>query len=174
MNIEIKKWWTNACLWSGEAEDLKDALQKAVTSHADLRGANLGGADLGGADLRDADLGGADLRGANLGDADLRGADLRGASYRGVKLGKVRSFAGLYQYQIWAVVAADGTAYVRMGCFWKTIAEWDLIGIRASNVGKFPDDKSERCEERARAFEFARAEALAMQSSFVPEPEVPA
>jgi len=47
-----------------------------------------------------------------------------------------------------------------MGCFCKTVAEWDKIGIRASNPREFPDNKSAASEERARAFEFARTQAL--------------
>ena len=42
----------------------------------------------------------------------------------------------------------------------KAVETWDTIGIRASNPGEFPDDGSEKCEERARAFEFTRAAAL--------------
>jgi hypothetical protein len=72
--------------------DLSDAdlggadLRGANLRCADLRGADLGGADLRGANLSDADLGGADLRGANLSCADLRDADLRDADLRGADL----------------------------------------------------------------------------------------
>ena len=40
---------TQAVLWEGEAETVKDAVCTALAA-----GADLGGADLGGADLRDA------------------------------------------------------------------------------------------------------------------------
>jgi len=53
---------------------------------ADLRGANLYGANLRGANLYGADLRGADLRGANLYGANLRGANLYGADLRGANL----------------------------------------------------------------------------------------
>ena len=69
---------------------------------------------------------------------------------------------GLYRYQIWAFVAEDGRPWVRMGCPIKTVEDWDKIGIKASNPGEFPDDGSRKSEQRARAFEFARAEALIM------------
>ncbi len=59
--IEIKHRWTDAILWSGEAESLRAAVIAAVTVKTNLWGANLGGAN-----LRDANLGGADLGGANL------------------------------------------------------------------------------------------------------------
>lgn len=58
---------------------IKDAVEEAVKSCADLRGANLRGADLRGANLIGANLYGANLRGADLGGANLYGANLYGA-----------------------------------------------------------------------------------------------
>ena len=168
MKIEILNRWTNARLWAGEIEEhggvqrnLGAAVKAALAGDAnlrgaDLRGANLGGADLGGANLRGADLRGADLRGANLRGANLRDANLGDAG----KVKTFRLFSGLYQYACMAILAEDGTPWVRMGCLWKTVEDWDRIGIRASNRGEFPDDGSERCEERVRAFDFTRAAAL--------------
>jgi uncharacterized protein YjbI with pentapeptide repeats len=146
-------------------------------SYADLRGADLSGANLSGADLRGANLSGADLRGANLSGADLRGADLSGANLSGANLSganlsgancsklsvaSMAVFTGLYNYQCWAVASADGVPWVRMGCLWKSISDWDAIGIRNSNKLEFPDDGSEKCERRVRAFEFTKTEALLM------------
>ncbi|SNR73239.1 Pentapeptide repeat-containing protein, partial [Methylobacillus rhizosphaerae] len=71
--IQIKHRFTGAVLCEFETGTLQEAVVKAVSSGADLRGANLYGADLYGADLRGADLYGADLRGADLYGADLRG-----------------------------------------------------------------------------------------------------
>ena len=148
--------------------DLGDAdlggadLHGADLGGANLRGANLRGADLHGADLGDANLRGADLGGANLRGADLRSADLGGADLRGKKIQALRAFAGLYKYQVWAYVLEDGTPCVRMGCLYKTVSEWDVVTIRESNTGEFPNDGSPRCEQRARAFAFARSEALIM------------
>jgi len=145
--------------------DLRDAdLRGADLRGANLRGADLYDADLLGADLRGADLRGASLRGASLRGADLRGADLRGASLRGeLKAEKMRVFDGLYTYQVWAVLAQDGTRYVRMGCLFHSLDDWDKIGIRKSNESEFPDDGSEKCEERVAAFEFAKAAALMLK-----------
>jgi len=53
---------------------MRDALEQACRSGADLSGANLYGANLSRADLSRADLSGADLSGANLYGADLSGA----------------------------------------------------------------------------------------------------
>ncbi len=135
---------------------------------ADLVGANLDGANLGGANLRGADLDGAILVRANLRDANLDGANLRGAILvrANLRASDVRVMAGLYIYQCWAIVSDQGVPWVRMGCKWKTVEEWDSIGIRNSNPVQFPDDGSDESERRVRAFEFARAEALLMAAKF--------
>lgn len=65
---------------------IKDAVEEAVKSCADLRGANLRGADLIGANLYGADLIGANLYGANLGGANLIGANLIDANLRDANL----------------------------------------------------------------------------------------
>ena len=115
----------------------------------DLIGANLGGADLRGANLGDADLRGANLRGADLRDADLRdadliganlgGADLRGANLR--KAGKIKKcavFSGLYKYIVMPIIAADGVKWVRLGCYTRTVADWDVDFW--NNPGEFPNN----------------------------------
>ena len=85
--IEIKSI-CGSVLFSYEKEDntIKDTLEEAVRSGANLVGANLGGANLGGANLGRAYLGGANLGGANLGDAYLVGANLGGANLGGANL----------------------------------------------------------------------------------------
>ena len=77
---------TGAVLCPSVAGSLGSAVEEAVRSRADLRGADLDGADLHGADLHGADLRGASLPGAYLSGAHLRGADLRGADLRGASL----------------------------------------------------------------------------------------
>ena len=101
---------------------------------------------------------GAAIRAALLTDADLRGAVLRGA----MKISALRAMSGMYQYRTWSFVTDSGVPWVRMGCLWKSVEEWDKIGIRASNPKEFPNDGSAKCEERVRAFEFARDMALRM------------
>ena len=85
--IEIKTIWGDI-IFTHEKENntVKDTLQEAVKSGANLYGANLYGANLYGANLRGADLGGANLRDANLYGADLYGADLYGADLYGANL----------------------------------------------------------------------------------------
>jgi len=75
----------------------------------------------------------------------------------------LKGFAGLYKYNVWSVLFADGSRWVRMGCLFKSLEDWDKIGIRKSHLSEFPDDGSDRSEERAAAFEFAKAAALRMK-----------
>ena len=163
--MEIKNIY-DAVIFTSAALTIKDALIEAIKTNASLYGANLRGANLYGANLRGASLYGADLRGASLYGANLYGAYLYGADLRGADLGDavkakhMRVFTGLYAYQVWAVLAEDGIRWVRMGCLFKSLEDWEKIGIRKSNTNEFPDDGSRRSEERATAFEFAKAYAL--------------
>ena len=156
----------------GEADgvrlDLSGAgLSGANLSGADLIRADLSGADLSGADLSGADLRGADLSGANLIRADLRGANLRGARYYNTVLGCTpRVFSGLYQYECWAAISDQGVPWVRMGCLWKSVADWDALAIQKSNLGEFPEDGSEKSACRVRAFKFTRTAALLLAEQF--------
>ena len=165
MKYEIKNRFDNACVvWSGEIEDQGNEAKNlgAAVKAAYLRGAYLRGANLRGAYLTDANLTDANLTDANLTGAYLTGANLRGAYLRGAKIKALRAFAGLYDYQIWAYVLEDATPCVRMGCLYKTVPEWDAVTIRESNTSEFPNDGSAKSEQRARAFEYARAEAIIM------------
>jgi hypothetical protein len=143
-------------------------LEGANLRGANLRGANLEGAYLWGSNLEGAYLGGTNLWGANLEGAYLEGtylggAYLEGANLRGAKIYSMRVFSGLYDYQVWAVLFEDGSRWVRMGCLFKSLEDWEKIGIRKSNISQYPDDGSEQCEERVAAFEFAKAAVLRMK-----------
>jgi hypothetical protein len=87
-----------------------------------------------------------------------------GADLSGKKLIDLRVFAGLYAYQVWAILFDDKSRWVRMGCLFHSLDEWEKIGIRKSNLTEFPDDGSAKCEERVAAFEFAKAAALRMKA----------
>jgi hypothetical protein len=71
---------------ASEAVKIGLAVQWAIKSHANLKGADLTGANLKGANLKGADLTGTDLTGANLRGADLKGANLTGAYLMGAYL----------------------------------------------------------------------------------------
>jgi hypothetical protein len=98
---------------------------------------------------------------ADLSSADLKGALIDNKPIEDLRLVSVSS----YPYQIQAILFQDGSRWVRMGCLFKSLEDWDKIGIRNSNLSEFPDDGSERSEERAAAFEFAKATGLRMKLS---------
>ena len=96
--IEIKSVFGKVLFaYEKENNTIKDTLEEAVRSNADLGNAYLRNADLRNAylrnaylrnaDLGNADLGNADLRNADLGNAYLRNADLRNAYLRNAYLG---------------------------------------------------------------------------------------
>lgn len=70
-----------------EGNTIKDTLQEAVKSDANLQGANLRRANLYGAFLFGVNLYDANLFGANLQDTNLFGANLQGVNLRGAYLG---------------------------------------------------------------------------------------
>ena len=156
--MDIKNIYGNV-IYTSPTTTMKDTVVEAFSKGADLSGAVLSGAYLSGADLRGADLSDADLRGA-----DLRDAVLSGAEGNKKKIATMRVFTGIYAYQVWAVLFEDGSRWVRMGCLFKSLDEWEEIGIRKSNLSQYPDDGSEKCEQRVRAFEYAKQEALLLKA----------
>ena len=99
IKIQIKNRWTDSVIFEYEKVDntVKDTVEEAVKSGAELLGADLHDADLRGAHLRGADLNSADLRHAGLQGADLRSANLRYANLCGAYLhGAYMSIANLY------------------------------------------------------------------------------
>ena len=95
--IEIKSRWDNTVLYTAEnAQDVRQAVEEARASGADLSRADLSGADLSGADLSGADLSRADLRHAR-GIAPERCTDLLMLRDQ---VGKVRAYK---------LTTADGT-----------------------------------------------------------------
>lgn len=102
-------------------------------------------------------------------NADLRGAflrriDIKNCKVSGGTVSDCKGYSGLYRYNVWAVLFADGSRWIRMGCRFKSLEEWEKIGIRNSNLSEFPDDGSDASEERVAAFEFAKAAALRMKA----------
>jgi hypothetical protein len=125
-------------LFTSAATLIKDALIEAVAKRANLRGADLYG-------------------------ADLRGANLYGANGENKKVHSLRSFSSsLYPYMVLAVLFEDGERMVKMGCLEKTLSEWKKVGIRKSNVSEFPDDGSDKCEDRVGLFNLAKAAVTRM------------
>jgi hypothetical protein len=113
--FEIKHQGTNAVLYTGGGESLREIVEKAIAAGANLAGANLAranldganldgayldGANLAGAYLAGANLDGANLARANLARANLDGAYLAGANLAGANLGRANldgaNLAGAY------------------------------------------------------------------------------
>lgn len=106
---EIRHRNTNAVLYAGDGESLRDVVEQAVAA-----GANLGGAYLVGANLVRANLGDANLDGANLGG----GVKLVG-NRPILQIGPIGSrCAYLVSY------VTNAGVYVRAGCWFGTLAEF--------------------------------------------------
>ena len=173
--MELKNIYGDVIFATESAKTVFELVTAARAANANLNYANLNYANLDGASLNYARLDGANLDGANLYGASLNYARLKGASLDGASLdgalidGKpivtLRVFSGLYRFTVQAVLFQDGSRWVRMGCLWKSLDEWESIGIRKSNLSEFPDDGSDRCEERVAAFEFAKAAALRLKET---------
>ena len=130
-----------------------DKIQTVLAEHKNVggSGANLYGADLSGANLYGADLSGANLEGADLSGANLSGANLFGADLFGVRIKKAMAFTGLYAYLAMPVIAEDGTEYVRLGCHFRKVSEWEENFW--NNSREFPDDGSAKSQERLMAYQ---------------------
>ena len=154
--MELRNIYGNVIFALDTAKTILELVLAAKNSGADLRSAN----------LRSADLYGADLYGANLSGANLYGADLRSAKIDGKVIDQMVTVqSSAYPYPAYAVLFQDGSRYIRMGCLWKSLEEWDSIGIRKSNLSEFPDDGSGKSENRAALFEFLHAALLRMKST---------
>ena len=156
--MELKNIYGTVVFALESATTIAELVTAARRAYADLSSADLSYAKLSSADLSYADLSSADLSYADLSYADLKGALIDGKPI--INLRQI-SYSG-YAYGVQAVLFEDGSRWVRMGCLWKSLAEWEEIGIRSSNPSEFPDDGSVASEERVAAFEFAKAAALRM------------
>jgi hypothetical protein len=100
---------------------------------------------------------------ASFDNASFDNARFSDVRFDGIETKSVRFLSSLYKYRQWALLAKNGTRYVRMGCLFHTLDEWEKIGIRKSNLKEFPDDGSDESEERVAAFEFAKQAALRLK-----------
>jgi len=119
---EIKHRHTGALLWSGDAPTMRDAVEAAVKSRANLADANLAGANLADANLAYANLAGANLAGAYLAGAYLARANLAGAylaraNLAGAATGSLRGYG-------WACLSSANGPRLRYGCEEHALADW--------------------------------------------------
>ena len=84
--IQIKKRITGELLFECDKGSIKLAVEVAVETKANLRGADLSSANLSSADLSSANLSSANLRGADLSSANLSSADLSSANLSSANL----------------------------------------------------------------------------------------
>ncbi len=133
-------------------------LSYANLSYADLRSADLSSADLRSADLSYANLSSANLSYANLSYANLSYANLSYADLRSanrvIKIKKATVITGLYKYMVMPIIAEDGTEWVGMGCYLRTVKDWDEAFW--NNVSEFPNVKSYDSQLRLMAFKTAK------------------
>jgi len=108
MKIQIKSIF-GKLLYESDAENIKEAVVKAVNDKIDLSGANLSGANLSDANLSD----------ANLRDAYLSGADLRGADGEKIIIEKIPIQVLTDTYNI---IVFD--AHMKIGCEFHSLADW--------------------------------------------------
>ena len=97
IKLSIKNRFTGSVLFEYEKEDntIKETVEQAVKS-----GANLGGAN---------------LHGANLGGANLHGAKIKTAIV----------FTGLYDYIVIPYITEENIKRVKMGCYNRSLEEWE-------------------------------------------------
>ena len=173
--IEIKST-QGAVLFTADAMSLREAIEQAVSTVANLSGANLSGAylscanlhganlsyaNLHGANLSYANLSGAYLFGANLSVTDLHGANLSGANLLGAYLSganllgasiksgiTVRMAPVQVSGLIWPVIIWD--EHMQVGCELHSHAEW----------AAFSDEEIAKMEPRATEFWAAYRSAL--------------
>jgi uncharacterized protein YjbI with pentapeptide repeats len=81
--IQIKNWKTDAVIFEGEYQSIKDAVEAAVKQGVSLACADLTGAILSWADLEGANLANTLLKNAILKNAILKNAILKRANLTG-------------------------------------------------------------------------------------------
>ena len=113
-------------------------LSDSDLSYSDLRGSDLRGSNLRGSNLRDSNLSDSNLSDSDLSGSNLSDSNLSDSNLNGVKIKKSTVFTGLYKYIVMPVIAIDGAEYIRMGCFFRTVAEWQ--GNFWNNPQEFPNN----------------------------------
>jgi hypothetical protein len=115
--------------------------------------------------VSDCTVSGGKVSGGTVSDCTVSDCKVSGGKVSDQPFITLKGYSGLYLYNVWAVLFKDGSRWVRMGCLFKSLGQWDAEGgIRNSNLSEFPNDGSDKCEERVAAFKFAKAAALRMKA----------
>ena len=139
MKIEIKDWRNGKILFSGNFDSVKEAIEKAISSDANLRGADLINANLSGANLSGANLINANLRGANLSGANLINANLSYADLSGANIDKKWCYfsicpIGSENGNLWVMKNEKGILIYNRGCFSGTEKEF-ISAVKKKHSG---------------------------------------
>ena len=166
--MDIKNIYGEVVYTAPKATTMQEAVDQAIADKVTMRGWVISNCKVSGGKVSYCKVSDCTVSGGKVSDCTVSGGTVSGGkvSYCTVSenpLAFLKGFAGLYKYNVWSVLFADGSRWVRMGCLFKSLEDWDKIGIRKSNLSEFPDDGSDRSEERAAAFEFAKAAALRMK-----------
>ena len=86
-------------------------------------------------------------------EAVKQGANLQGAYLQWIKVKKAIILTGLYKYIVIPILAEDGQEYVTMGCYTRSVKEWQEDFW--NNTSEFPNDNSIPSQLRKMAFDFA-------------------
>jgi hypothetical protein len=73
------------------------------------------------------------------------------------------AFGKSYKYYSYGFIDANGEIYIRMGCLFYSLNEWDEIGIENSNPKEFPNNGSYDSEQRKLAFAYAKSQMLLLK-----------
>ena len=92
--------------------------------------------------------------GAYLTGANLRGANLTRAYNEKIVIEKATVITGLYKYIVMPIIAENGKQYVIMGCYTRTVKEWNQDFW--NNTSEFPNDKSLKSQLRVMAYKTAK------------------
>ena len=141
MQIEIKSWLTGSVLFSGEYENIREALEAGVKSRADI----MSGADLSRANLYSVNLSGANLSGANLSRAYLSSADLSRADMSGANLDSKHCFISISPIGsengcLWVMADDKGVLKYNRGCFSGTEKEF-MFAVNEKHGGTDQEKK---------------------------------
>jgi len=76
------------------------------------------------------------------------------SSFNDIPFIRLKFINGLYNYSVACILAKNGTKYIKMGCYLRTLAEWE--NDFWNNNNEFPNDDSEKSNMRKFAFECAK------------------
>jgi len=136
-------------------------LREVYASCTDFREAHLIDVDMTNGDFTEANFTRAEvlnveMKGSTITNADFRHAVMHNSSFSGayikeVRIKKAMFFTGLYKYGAMAVIEENGTKWVRLGCHFRTVVDWEHHFW--NNDVEFPDDGSQESKLRLFAFE---------------------